>query len=72
MVSEMPRKTVRIEQIYLDKLEYMAWRNRRYMSQELCYALISHVERYEKARGEITEETLKRFRELIKQNGQGR
>lgn len=65
MVSKLPRKTVRIEQNYIDKLEYMAWRNRRSLNQELCYTLINHVERYERARGEITEETLDTFRRAV-------
>lgn len=73
MVSNLPRIWVRIEQVYIDKLEYIAWRNRRYRNQELCHLMINHVERYERARGEITEEMLKRFRDLVKsRNGRDR
>ncbi|MDT8901125.1 hypothetical protein [Anaeroselena agilis] len=53
MGDRLPKLTVRIENDYIKKLGYIAGKNRRYRNQEICYALIEHIEQWEKKHGKI-------------------
>lgn len=57
--------TLRIRKDVIDKIKYIAERSVRSANQEILYAALLHIERYEEEHGKITSEELSEV-EIIK------
>lgn len=53
MPSELPRYTLRVPQIYLDKIRYIAAENGRSANKEIEIMLKQRIKEYESQNGEI-------------------
>lgn len=53
MASDLPRYTLRIPQIYLDKIRYIAEENGRSANKEIELMIKQRIKDYEDANGEI-------------------
>ncbi len=53
MASELPRYTLRIPQIYLDKIRYIAGKEGRSANKEIEMMIKRRIASYEKKNGEI-------------------
>lgn len=53
MASDLPRYTLRIPQMYLDKIRYIAEENGRSANREIELMIKHRIVEYEKERGEI-------------------
>lgn len=53
MASDLPRYTLRIPQIYLDKIKYIAEENGRSANKEIELMLKQRIKDYEALNGEI-------------------
>lgn len=53
MASELPRYTLRIPQIYLDKIRYIAEENGRSANKEIELMVKRRIKDYESKNGEI-------------------
>lgn len=53
MASDLPRYTLRIPQIYLDKIRYIAEENGRSANKEIELMIKQRIKVYESSNGEI-------------------
>lgn len=53
MPSDLPRYTLRIPQVYLDKIRYIAEENGRSANKEIELMIKQRIKEYETANGEI-------------------
>lgn len=53
MPSDLPRYTLRIPQIYLDKMKYIAEENGRSANKEIELMIKQRIKDYESSNGEI-------------------
>ncbi len=53
MASDLPRYTLRIPQIYLDKIKYIAEENGRSANKEIELMIKQRIKDYESLNGEI-------------------
>lgn len=53
MPSDLPRYTLRIPQIYLDKIRYIAEENGRSANKEIEHMIKQRIKEYESENGEI-------------------
>lgn len=54
MPSDLPRYTLRIPQVYLDKIRYIAEENGRSANKEIELMIKQRIKHYEAQNGEIT------------------
>ena len=54
MPSDLPRYTLRIPQVYLDKIRYIAEENGRSANKEIELMIKQRIKEYETANGEIS------------------
>ena len=54
MASNLPRYTLRIPQIYLDKMRYISEENGRSANKEIEMMIKQRIKEYESINGEIT------------------
>lgn len=54
MSSDLPRYTLRIPQIYLDKIKYIAEENGRSANKEIELMIKQRIKHYETQNGKIT------------------
>jgi hypothetical protein len=54
MPSNLPRYTLRIDQVYLDKIRYIAEENGRSANREIELMIKRRIKNYEEEHGEIS------------------
>lgn len=62
MPSNLPQYTLRIPKELMDKFKYVAEYNARSSNRELELLIRKHIEKFEKANGEILQEDINRLK----------